>query len=87
VDAAEADKIGLVSRLVDEENLMDAAMETARTMLTKGTQALRLTKEVLNQNIAAPSLEAAVELENRNQAICAFTADFLKAVEKFAKNK
>ena len=85
VDAAEADRIGLVSRLVDEENLMDAAMETARTMLTKGTSALRLTKEALNQNVAAPSLEAAIELENRNQSICAFTADFVKTVQSWNK--
>jgi enoyl-CoA hydratase len=85
VDAAEAEKIGLVSRLVKEGNLMDAAMDTARTMLTKGNFALRLTKEALTQNVNAPSLEAAVELENRNQTICAFSADFVKAIEEFSK--
>jgi hypothetical protein len=29
----------------------------------------RITKETLNQNQNAPSLETAVELENRNQSI------------------
>jgi hypothetical protein len=29
----------------------------------------RITKETLNQNQSAPSLETAVELENRNQSI------------------
>ncbi|MCP4687352.1 MAG: enoyl-CoA hydratase/isomerase family protein, partial [Desulfobacterales bacterium] len=72
VAAAEAERIGLISRMVEEENLMSAAMETARIMLTKSPLGLRLTKETLNQNLNAPSLEAAIELENRNQSICCF---------------
>jgi len=87
VEAAEAEKIGLISRMVEEENLMDAAMETARIMLTKSPLGLRLTKETLNQNLNAPSLEAAIELENRNQSICCFAPDFLEAVDKFSKVK
>ena len=47
----------------------------------------RLTKETLNQNQNAPSLEAAVELENRNQSILCVTPEFFKAVEKFGKRK
>jgi enoyl-CoA hydratase len=87
VEAAEAERIGLISRMVEEEKLMDAAMETARIMLTKSLLGLRLTKETLNQNLNAPSLEAAIELENRNQSICCFEPDFLKAVEAFSKGK
>ena len=85
VEAAEAERIGLISRMVEEENLMDAAMETARIMLTKSPLGLRLTKETLNQNLNAPSLEAAIELENRNQSICCFAPEFLEAVDKFSK--
>lgn len=87
VDAAEAEKIGLISRLVDEDELMKTAMETARLMLGKSLLGLRLTKEVLYQNLDAPSLEAAIELENRNQSICCTTPDFFKAVEAFSKGK
>jgi len=87
VDALEAEKIGLVSLLVEEESLMDAAMDTARSMLGKSTMGLRLTKETLNQNLNAPSLEAAIELENRNQSMLCFTSEFLSAVEKFGKKK
>lgn len=87
VDAAEAEKIGLISRLVDEDALMKTAMETARLMLGKSLLGLRLTKEVLYQNLDAPSLEAAIELENRNQSICCTTPDFFKAVEAFSKGK
>ena len=87
VDAAEAEKIGLISRLVDEDELMKTAMETARLMLGKSTFGLRFTKEVLYQNLDAPSLEAAIELENRNQSICCTTPDFFEAVEAFSKGK
>jgi len=45
------------------------------------------TKEVLNQNRHAPSLESAIELENRNQSILCITPEFFKAVEKFGQRK
>ncbi len=84
VDAREAERIGLVSRLVEVDDLMDVAMEMARTMLNKSPMGLRLTKEVLNQNMNAPSLEAAIELENRNQSICCCTPEFMEAVVSFS---
>jgi enoyl-CoA hydratase len=87
VGAAEADKIGLISRLVDEAKLMEAALEIAGVMLEKTQLGLRFTKEVLNQNRHAPSLESAIELENRNQSILCITPEFFKAVEKFGKRR
>ena len=87
VSAEEAAEIGLVSRVVPEEELMDTALATCRTMLSKSYLGLRLTKEVLNQNATAQSLEAAVELENRNQAICAFTPAFNEAIQAFMTGK
>jgi enoyl-CoA hydratase len=83
VHAAEAERIGLVCRVVEGPRLMDAALETARIMLEKSPMGLRLTKEALNQNMNAPSLEAAVELENRNQSICCCDPGFADAVQKF----
>jgi enoyl-CoA hydratase len=87
VDAAEAEKIGLISRLVAADKLMESAMQTARILLEKSPVGLRLTKETLNQNVNAPSLQAAIELENRNQSICCLTPEFFKAVENFSKRK
>ncbi|CAB1055823.1 hypothetical protein D1BOALGB6SA_557 [Olavius sp. associated proteobacterium Delta 1] len=48
---------------------------------------LQFTKEALNQNRHAPSLESAIELENRNQSILCITPEFFKAVEKFGRRK
>ena len=87
VGAAEADKIGLISRLVDEKKLMEVALEIAADMLDKTPMGLRFTKEALNQNQNAPSLESAIELENRNQSILCITPEFFNAVEKFGKRK
>ena len=87
VDAAEAERIGLVCRVVEEGDLISAALDTARAMLTKSRLGLRLTKETLNQNLTAPSLEAAIELENRNQSMCCYEPEFLEAVEAFSKGR
>ncbi len=84
IDAFEADKIGMVSRLSGEGELMNMAMEQARVMLGKTKVGLRLTKSAINQNINAPSFEAAIELEDRNQSILNLTTEFSDAVKKFA---
>ncbi len=60
-------------------------MNTARQMLDKTEFGLRLTKEAMNTNLNAPSLEAAVELENRNQVILIFSPDFLKIISEISK--
>jgi enoyl-CoA hydratase len=86
VNAGEAERIGLICRVIEEERLVSEAIETARIMLAKTSLGLRFTKEALNLNAAA-SLEAAVELENRNQSICCCAPDFLKAVAAFQKKR
>ncbi len=87
VEASEAERIGLLGTMVDQDALMDTCMEKARMMVEKAPIALRLTKEVLDQNANATSLEAAIELENRNQAILCFTPEFFNAVMSFSKKK
>ena len=86
VAALEADRIGLITRLVDDENkLFELAMETAREMLKKNPTGLRLTKEALNRNSSAVSLEAAIELEDLNQSISVTLPEIQAAVKKFIK--
>ncbi len=87
VGAQEADKIGLISRLVEAGQVMPTALETARILLGKTPLGLRLTKTAIRQNLNTPSLEDAIELENRNQSICCCTPDFFNAVMAFVKPK
>ena len=83
VSAKEAEKMGLVSALVSAEKLMETALTYGRTMLSKSPGGLKLTKRVLDQNINAPSLRAAIELENRNQTMLVFSGDFARLVQTF----
>jgi enoyl-CoA hydratase len=87
VAADEAEKIGIVSRLVEDDQLMTEALAIARAMLDKTSLGLRLTKETISQNLNAPSLEAAMELENRNQSILCLTPEFFEAVVKFGERR
>lgn len=86
-DAQEAERIGFVSRVVPDDQLLEAALDLAREMLKKSPLGLRLTKETINQNIDAPSLEAAISLENRNQAVCMSTGDFSEALSSFLEKR
>ena len=85
VDAEEADRIGMLTRLVPAEALVETAKETARQLLEKSVRGLRLTKETIRHNLDAPSLENAIELENRNQSMLCTTPEFFEAVAKFRK--
>lgn len=87
VSAEEAERIGLVSRVVSEGKLRDVALDLARTMLGKSPFGLRMTKEALNHGIDAPGLEAALALENRTQNLGVLTGDFKVAIEAFQKKE
>ncbi len=85
VKADEAERMGLVNQVVPRDALLEAALSYARPMIAKNVGALKLTKRVLDQNIDAPSLEAAVNLENRNQTIMVFSGEFFKLIQPFFK--
>ena len=56
-------------------------------MLAKSVLGLRLTKEALNINIDAPSLESAIELENRTQNVCSQSKDTMEASRAFFEKR
>jgi len=69
MSADEAMSLGLVSRLVEQDELMETALELARTMDSKNPMGLRLTKEAINMNLDAVGLEHALNMEDRNQTL------------------
>jgi enoyl-CoA hydratase/carnithine racemase len=85
--AEEAEKIGLVNRIVSRDNLLETALSYARPMIAKSIGGLKYTKRVLDQNVDAPSLQAAINLENRNQTILVFSGEFFKLIQPFFKGK
>jgi enoyl-CoA hydratase len=68
--AEEAKEMGLVQRIHDGDDLLDEAMELARKLSTKSPLGLRLTKEAIDRNVGGTTLEDALKLEDRNQAMC-----------------
>ena len=69
VDAAEAERIGLVNRVVPSDTLIDEALELAGQIARGSRLAMALTKEGLRLGVDAPSIEAAIAIENRQQAV------------------
>jgi enoyl-CoA hydratase/carnithine racemase len=70
IDAKRALATGLVSELVPDSEVDAAAAKLAHDMIETSPLGLRMTKECLSANIDAPSLEAAVAMEDRNQVLC-----------------
>ncbi|WP_435843793.1 enoyl-CoA hydratase/isomerase family protein [Streptomyces hirsutus] len=83
VEAEEAERIGLVSRLVPRAELMDAALETARAIAAHAPYGVRMTKQVMWSQLEISSQAASLDLENRTQVSAALTADHREAVAAF----
>ncbi|HEX7776748.1 MAG TPA: enoyl-CoA hydratase/isomerase family protein [Parvibaculum sp.] len=83
INAERALRVGLVSDVVPDEKLEEAARPYIEEMLTTSPLGLRLTKECLNMSTDAGSLEAAVAMEDRNQVLCAQTDDFREGIGAF----
>jgi enoyl-CoA hydratase/carnithine racemase len=84
IPAEEALQRGLVSELVDDEHLLDRAIERASEIAALAPLAVQMTKRTLQVNTDASGLSAAVELENRNQVITHATQEAADARERWA---
>ena len=87
IDAPEAERIGLVNAVVEADHLLDAAYDKAAEIARNSPFGLRLTKEGLQMAIDAPSIEAAIALENRNQVLSSRTEDMVEAVAAFLQKR
>jgi len=83
VAAEEADKMGLLNRLVPEGTHVATAVEFAQQVAKQNEYGLWLTKRGLWANIDAPSIRHAVELENRQQVLGTFTGNMNEAMAAF----
>jgi enoyl-CoA hydratase len=67
VDAAEAERMGIVSRIVPDDDLWTEALSLASGVAGYTAHGLRNTKEVMWHNLDTNNMAAAIALENRNQ--------------------
>jgi enoyl-CoA hydratase len=82
VDAEEALRLGLVTRL-SEDSVVDDALAVAETLCSYGEFGLESTKQVLWANLEASSLEAALHLENRSQILASTGGAVARFSEEF----
>ncbi len=85
VDADEALRLGLVTRLSDDESLLDDALAVAETLCSYGDFGLESTKQVLWANLEASSLEAALHVENRSQILASTGGAVARFSEEFRR--
>ncbi len=87
VDAEEADRLGLVSRLVDEGAAVDAALEIADQVVANSPLGVWMTKEVTWSQLEIGSLQAGIDLENRTQIMTSMSGDMTEAVQAFVEKR
>src|SRR5262249_61681025 len=83
IDAARAERVGLVSRVVPDVELEEAARSMAQDMLRNSPLGLRLTKECLKLSLDAGSLDEVVAMEDRNQVLAAGSGEFREGGRAF----
>jgi enoyl-CoA hydratase len=87
VDAAEALRMGLVSRVVDDDDLVDEARTMAASMVRYSHYGLEMTKQALWAELEISSLDAAIEFEDRNQLMAGFTDNLPEAIRAFDQGR
>jgi enoyl-CoA hydratase len=78
--AEEAERIGVVTHIYDDDHLMEGALAKADELLAHGAWAVSLTKEAMWASLEIPGLQAAIDLENRQQILLASTLESIGPV-------
>lgn len=86
IDAQEALTLGIVSRVVEPEDLMKTVRELARKMAAGPPIAIRLAKRALYHNQEC-DLRAALEYETYAQNICRETGDAREGIQAFVEKR
>lgn len=88
VEAEEAARLGLVMEVTgDDVTSVDRALELASLICDYAPFGVVMTKEVMWSNLDAPSLEAAIHLENRTQILAATGGEVMEAAQAFREKR
>jgi enoyl-CoA hydratase len=86
-DAEEAARLGLVSEVVADDVLLDAAYDKAAEIMANSPFGVSLTKEAMWTALEIPGLQAAIDLENRQQVMASLTVDHREAMRAFLEKR
>ncbi|MCB9725230.1 MAG: enoyl-CoA hydratase/isomerase family protein [Spirochaetaceae bacterium] len=87
LEADEAERYGLVTRVVPDEEILPAALALAEELCDFTPFGLFATKQVMWANLDIPSLEAAIQLENRNQIMAGSSGETEEAARAFFEKR
>jgi len=87
VGAEEAERTGLVSRVVPDGQVVQAAVDIAEQICANSPFGVWMTKEVMWSNLETGSMHAAIDLENRTQILTSFSGDMQEAVTAFLEKR
>lgn len=83
----EAYRIGLVVEVYDDGDLLDAAYAKAEQIMLNTPMGVALTKEGMWTALEIPGLQAAIDIENRQQIMLGQTDDFREAMMAFLERR
>lgn len=87
VHVAEAARIGLVNNISEPGKLMEDALELAGQIVANSPGGVQLSKKALQANMEIGSYAAALELENRGQALLTRSTDMPEALAAFKEKR
>jgi enoyl-CoA hydratase len=86
-DAEEAGRIGLVTDVVADEDLLTVVYAKADEIMRNTPFGVALTKEGMWSALEIPGMQAAIDLENRQQIMASATADHREAMQAFLERR
>ncbi len=86
IDATEAERLGLVNKVVSPDTLDDEALGMAKRMASGPTKALGLSKMAIHRSLDT-DLATSLELETWGQALCIQTQDVIEGWTAFAEKR
>ena len=86
VDAKEAERLGMVNKVVPEGDLERTAKEMARQIALEPLTPIGLMKKILNQS-SCLDLPSLLDLELQAQEVCTQTEDHKRRVQAFLTRK
>jgi enoyl-CoA hydratase/carnithine racemase len=87
VGAEEAEQLGLLNQVTGPDDLLDRTLTMARQICANSPGGIRLSKRALQANMEISSFAAALELENRGQALLTRCADMPEALTAFREKR
>lgn len=83
VEAEEAERLGLLNRVTGPDDLLDQTLVMASQICANSPGGIRISKRALQANMEVASFAAALELENRGQALLTRCDDMTEALQAF----